>query len=106
MKFPIKNAVVKTFVTVNYGDLDDFINDHYADLKSPYESCADMEWNYGDSHSFSLKIDPKKLTEWDEQRWTKFNNGEYVICMLPDLLQDLVNGNVLPECELLVSVCL
>ena len=60
----LKKVEVGITYSVNYNDLDDFINHHYPNLNSKFEFVADEEM--GNDSEKVIEVDGK-IDEWNEE---------------------------------------
>lgn len=79
------NCTKKTFLVVDYGEVDRFINEHYKPFKPAqeerpryyqndgYECAAVHEWGNDSSHEFH--VDDDETDEWSEKEIAEWLSG-------------------------------
>jgi len=102
-------ATFKAVCEINYNDLDKLITEFFTGMTIPnpewgkkcYESVAYEEWGNDEDHSF----DVSKGEKIDEDLIQKAKNGKWEHFSLNDYLNYMCDSGIIPECELIVSVC-
>lgn len=94
--FPIKHKV-ETVITVNYYDLEEYIEKHYG-LEYSFQSADEAR----NGSSLKYTVSKRTLTEYGEKELDSSNKGWEPYPTL--LLTDMCNKNLLPECELIVVI--
>jgi hypothetical protein len=90
---------VKKVISVDYGDLEDFINDHYGIY---WDIVANMEWN--NDTSYTLNIKKEEMRDWDLKMLSLIKSGKQE-GRLSIILTDLANNGIIEEGEYLINVC-
>lgn len=93
----------KTFHTVDYSDLQEFIRNEFG--RPDYSLPADIECSNDSSHTFSVGSDEwHLLDEYDIERVEEFKIGKHVDYITGPLLQHLYEMGQIPAGEYLVLV--
>jgi len=90
----------KTINTLNYYDLNNFINNYY-NLKH-YDFVSDYVCDNSSSYSFTVR--KETINNFDLRKLNDFKNLEYVTYITDIILTDLCNNDAIPSGEYLVNV--
>lgn len=92
----------RTFLEVDYSDLNSFIKDLYG---HDFECVADQEWTNYSKHEFNIsKSDHESMFDSDVEKlqtWKDTGKGQY---LLRFILEDLVAQGKIPEGRYLIDV--
>ncbi len=92
----------KAVCKVNYNTIDDLINEYFGTPKQNYECVAYEEWGNDSDHSFD--VCKGESDEFDQEDIQDAKNGKWKHYCLRTYLNHLCNQDIIPECELIVSV--
>lgn len=93
----------KTFHTVSYSDLEDFIQEHFN--HPDYSFPADQECSNDSSHTFYVGSgEIWEFDEYDQKDVREFMNGRNPSFITGRLMQHMFEQRLIPEGEYLVEV--
>lgn len=93
----------KTFIEVDYNDIDDLINRHFPGMNGSYEIVAYEEWANDEDHDFHID---GKLSDYD--RWMihkMIDSGKWNHYSTHIILNYLCANGVIEPANYLISVC-
>lgn len=104
----LDKATFKPIVEIDYSDLDLIITEHftgkpppyYYDDFEPHDIVCLNEWGNDEQHSFDIKselADADIIADAKQCNWPEYNTGE--------LLNQMCHDGIIPECELIVTIC-
>ena len=107
----LEKATFKSVVEIEYDDLDKLITEHFTGKVSPYKYPYEKdfkphdivclnEWSNDSQHSFNVRkvYGDKAVVKAAKQcKWPEYYSSE--------LLNQMCFDGIIPECELVVSVC-
>ena len=107
----LDKATFKPIVEIGYDDLDRIITEHFTGKSPPYVYPYEQgfkphdivclnEWGNDEQHSFDVKKEPADadvIADAKQCKWPAWYTGE--------LLNQMCCDGIIPECELIVSVC-
>lgn len=91
---------IETVMRVEYNDLEKLISETYG---IDYEIVPMEEWNNDSEHSYSIK--KEELSKYDQAYLQDFKNGKPRHFILPSIMTDLCNRDIIPEGNYLIGVC-
>ncbi len=91
----------KVFTEIDYHELDALINKFYG--ITSYNCVAVEEWNNDEDHSFSFE--KESLDEYQEKEIEEIKASKLPMYSVSTVMQDLVNNDILPEGNYLISIC-
>jgi len=103
----LEKATFKPIVEIDYDDLDQIITEHFTGKTLPYEKgfkphdivCLN-EWGNDEQHSFDVAKKPadvEVIADAKQCNWPRWNTGE--------LINQMCCDGVIPEWELIVTIC-
>lgn len=95
-------SITKTFIVVDYNDLNEFIQEHTP--FSNYDCVESEEWGNYSKHSFSID---GKLSDYEKRQWNSLHDVKRPRSwdhMLRVILNALCEQGIIPAGEYLISV--
>ena len=107
----LEKAKFKAIVEIDYDDLDKIITEHFTGKTpsyaypheegfEPHDIVCLNEWGNDEQHSFDVEKKPGDAEDIENAKkckWPTWGTGE--------LLNQMCYDGIIPECELIVSVC-
>ena len=88
------------FIQVDYRKLNEFIREVYG---IPYFSCLYAEdWNQGEDHHIRV-LSKRELNEWDLKKLQEVKDDQEPPYCMQVVMQDLVNRDLIPPGNYLIS---
>ncbi len=90
----------KMFVEMDYNEFDDLVNEFYQTKR--FNCVAAEEWSNYEDHSFEVK--KEKISSYDQETIEELKTDKCPNWSVNIALQELVNNDIIPEGNILITV--